>query len=75
MMPYQSYQLWQAGRATTAREQRAADARRGELAAAVSRSCGQTGRWLRAAAGLRSRGWRSAWPAGERSAARLRAAG
>ncbi len=35
MMPCQSYQLWQATRATTAREQHAADARRGELAAAV----------------------------------------
>jgi hypothetical protein len=34
MMPYQSYQLWQAERSQTAREWQAADRRRGELAAA-----------------------------------------
>jgi hypothetical protein len=37
MMPYQSYQLTQAGRRMSAAEQRAADARTGELAAAISR--------------------------------------
>lgn len=34
MMPYQSYQLLQAGRPQTARDWQAADRRRGELAAA-----------------------------------------
>src|SRR5215469_1153285 len=43
MMPYQSYQLWQAERTTTTWEQHAADVRRGELAAAVSRSCRRAG--------------------------------
>jgi hypothetical protein len=37
MLPYQSYQLSQAGRPKFAAEQRAADARSGELAAAISR--------------------------------------
>jgi hypothetical protein len=37
MLPYQSYQLSQAGRPKSAAEQRAADARSGELAAAISR--------------------------------------
>lgn len=37
MMPYQSYQLTQAGRPVSATQQRAADARTGELAAAISR--------------------------------------
>jgi hypothetical protein len=74
MMPYQSYQLWQAERATTAREQHAADGRRGELAAAASRSLGRAGRLLGAAAGLRPRRWRSAWLAGKSRAAQLRVA-
>jgi hypothetical protein len=74
MMPYQSYQLWQAERATTAREQHAADARRGELAAALSRSGLWAGRALDAAAGLRPRRWRPDWLAAEGTAARLRAA-
>lgn len=38
MMPYQSYQLFDAERGRTPAEQRASDARRGEFAAAVSRS-------------------------------------
>jgi hypothetical protein len=37
MMPYQSYQLWQTERPKSAREQRAADRRLGELAAALAR--------------------------------------
>jgi hypothetical protein len=37
MVPYQSYQLSQAGRQLSAAQQREADARIGELAAAVSR--------------------------------------
>jgi hypothetical protein len=74
MMPYQSYQLWQAERATTAWEQRAADARRGELAAAVSRSCRRAGRLLGAAAGLRPHRRRPGWLAGRSAAAQLRAA-
>ena len=74
MMPYQSYQLWQAERATTVREQHAADARRGELAAAVSRSGRRAGRLLGAAAGLRARRWGSDWLADQSTAARLRAA-
>jgi hypothetical protein len=36
MMPYQSYQLWQTERPKSAREQRAADRRLGELAAALT---------------------------------------
>jgi hypothetical protein len=36
MMPYQGYQLWQAERPKPAREQRAADRRLGELAAALT---------------------------------------
>ena len=72
MMPYQSYQLWQAERAPTARQQQAADARRGELAAALARSLGRAGRLRGAAAGLGPRRWRSA---GHRTAARLRPAG
>jgi hypothetical protein len=74
MMPYQSYQLWQAERATTVREQHAADARRGELAAALSRSCRRAGRLLGAAAAPRPRRWHSDWLAGESTAAQLRAA-
>jgi hypothetical protein len=74
MMPYQSYQLWQAERATTARERYAADARRGALAAAVSRSGRQAGRLLGAAAGRRPRRWRSDWLGGQSRAAQLRAA-
>jgi hypothetical protein len=41
MMPYQSYQLFEIERPKSIAEQRAADARRGEFAAAVSR-------WVRA---------------------------
>jgi hypothetical protein len=37
MIPYQSYQLSQAGRPMSTAEQRAADARTGEIAAAISR--------------------------------------
>ena len=37
MIPYQSYQLSRAGRPMSTAEQRAADARAGELAAAISR--------------------------------------
>jgi hypothetical protein len=71
MMPYQSYQLGQAERTTTAREQRAADARRGELAAAVSRSGRRAGRLLGAAARLRPRRRRSGWLAGQSTAAQV----
>jgi hypothetical protein len=38
MMPYQSYQQWAIERSLTLTEQRAADRRRGEAAASVSRS-------------------------------------
>jgi hypothetical protein len=75
MMPYQSYQLGQAERATTAREEHAADARRGELAAAVSRSCRRAGRLLGAVARLRPGRRHSGWLAGQSTAAQLRAAG
>jgi hypothetical protein len=74
MMPYQSYQLWQAERATTAREQHAAEVRRGELAAAVSRPGRLADRLRGAAVGLWPRRWRSGWRAGQRTAAPLRAA-
>jgi hypothetical protein len=49
MMPYQSYQLTQAGRRMSAAEQRAADARTGELAAAISRPIIAASARLRAA--------------------------
>ncbi len=62
-MPYQSYQLWDTARAKTVSEQRAADERLGKLAAAVSRSFSQTGRKVRAVAGLRSKLGHSARPA------------
>jgi hypothetical protein len=77
MMPYQSYQLWDTARAKTASEQRAADARLGQLAAAISGSFGQARRRVRAVAGLRSEPERSAWlaDAGPGAAAYLRAAG
>jgi hypothetical protein len=74
-MPYQSYQLWDTARARTAAEQRAADERLGEIAAAVSGSFSQGRRKVRAATGLRSEPGRSARLAGAGAAAYLRAAG
>lgn len=53
MMPYQSYQLWQTERTKTVAEQRAADVRAGEVAAAMSRSFRQVGRVMRAVASQR----------------------
>ena len=51
MMRYQTYQLWQIERPKTTAEQRAADARVGIIAAAVSRSARRAARTtLRAAA-------------------------
>lgn len=52
-MPYQGYQLWDAGRAKTAVEQRAADERLGQLAAAIAAPFSQVRRTVRAVAGLR----------------------
>jgi len=51
MIPYQTYQLWQAERLKTIAEQRAADAQRGLFAAAASRSARRAARTtVRAAA-------------------------
>jgi hypothetical protein len=77
MMSYQSYQLWDTARAKTTSEQRAADARLGQLAAAISGSFSQARRKVRAVAGLRSQLGRSARlaDAGADAAAYLRAAG
>jgi hypothetical protein len=55
MMPYQSYQLWETERSKTAAEQRAADARAGEIAAALSGPFSLAGRKLRAVAARRGR--------------------
>jgi hypothetical protein len=55
MMPYQSYQFWETERSKTAAEQRAADARVGEIAAALSGPFSQVGRKLRAVADRRGR--------------------
>lgn len=75
MMPYQTYQLWEIERAKTTSQQRAADKRRGELAAALSRSFSLAGRHVRAAAAVGP--WRrsSARPAEPAPAGRLRTAG
>jgi len=50
MMPYQTYRLWQIERPKTHVEQRAADAQRGIVAAAVSRSARRATSAARAAA-------------------------
>ena len=55
MMPYQTYQLFEAERGRTTDRQRAEDARRGAFAAAVSRSTRASGPRVRAAAALRRR--------------------
>ncbi len=55
MMPYQSYQLWETERSKSAAEQRAADARAGEIAAALSHPFSLAGRKLRAVAARRGR--------------------
>jgi hypothetical protein len=44
MTPYQTYQLWQIERLKTTAEYHAADARRGMLAAAASRSARRAAR-------------------------------
>jgi len=75
MMPYQSYQLWDTARAKTTSEQRAADERLGQLAAAISGSFSQARRKVRDVAALRSEPGRSARLAGAGAAAYLRAAG
>ena len=74
MMPYQSYQLQDAGRARTPSEQRAADEMLGRLAAAISGSFSQAGRTVRAVAALRPQLRRSARLADANAAACLRAA-
>jgi hypothetical protein len=55
MLPYQSYQLSQAGRPKSAAEQRAADVRCGELAAAIARPCYAASAWISAVARRRTR--------------------
>jgi len=62
MMQYQVYQLWAAERPKTIAEQRAADARNGAIAAAMSRSVSHATRHLNSA-GLLARLRRSARPA------------
>jgi hypothetical protein len=53
MMPYQIYQLFEAERPKSTAEQRAADARRGELAAAISWPIGAARARMRAAIAAR----------------------
>jgi hypothetical protein len=55
MMPCQSYQLYEAERPKSAAEQRAADTRRGELAAAISRTISAASAPIRAVVQLRTR--------------------
>jgi hypothetical protein len=59
MMPDQSYQLWATERPKMTAEQRADDARRGEFAAAMSRSFASVGRQMRTLAFPRPRPRRS----------------
>jgi hypothetical protein len=54
-MPYHSYQLFQTGRPMSTADQRAADARNGELAAAISRQVTATGAQIRAVVQRRTR--------------------
>jgi hypothetical protein len=68
MMPYQSYQLFEAERPKSIAERRAADARRGEFAAAVSRSVRATRTQLHAAMAPRRRPRSSGRPATARGA-------
>ena len=63
MMPYYSYQLFEAQRPKSAAEQRAADTRSGELAAANSRSLRATTAHIRAMAAVRRQTPSSARPA------------
>jgi hypothetical protein len=65
MMPYQTYQLFEAGRSRTTAWQRAEDARRGAFAAAVSRSTRASGARVRALAARRPRWGRPARPAAQ----------
>jgi hypothetical protein len=62
MTQYQVYQVWAAERTRTIGEQRAADARLGELAASTSRSVSNAARHLKVAASLVSRVRRLARP-------------
>jgi 2-methylisocitrate lyase-like PEP mutase family enzyme len=57
MMPYHSYQRFEAQRPKAAAEQRAADARRGELAAAISRPFRAASAQLRAMVAVPRRTW------------------
>jgi hypothetical protein len=68
MTPYQIYLLWQIERPKTTAEQRAADARLGMLAAAVSRSTRQA---ARTTARSRQGVARAVRSAGARAAARV----
>ena len=62
MMPYQTYQLFEAERGRTTAWLRAEDARRGAFAAAVSRSTRASGARIRAVTPLRPRFARPARP-------------
>ena len=68
MMPYHSYQRFEAQRPKPATEQRAADARRGELTAAISRPFKAASAQLRAMVAVPRRTWSSARPAPPTSA-------
>ncbi len=63
MMPYQSYQLYEVERPKSIAERRAADVRRGELAAAISRPIRAAGAQLRAVKAAPRRTFRDARPA------------
>jgi hypothetical protein len=64
MMPYGSYQLFEAERPKSTCEWRAADDRRGELAAAMSRPITAAGAQVRAMVAARRRTRGSGCPAG-----------
>jgi hypothetical protein len=63
MMPYQSYQLYEVERPKSIAEQRAAEVRRGELSAAISRPVRAARARLRAVTAAPRRTLRSARPA------------
>jgi hypothetical protein len=75
MMPLQSYQLWATELPKTVAQQRAADARLGEFAAAISRSFSSVGRQMRTLAFARPRPVRSTRPADTCVTADFRASG
>jgi hypothetical protein len=65
MMPYHGYQLFELERPKSSAEQRAADNRRGELAATMARPIARTAAQMRAMMAGRPAARSSARPAGD----------